>query len=284
MAPNPSAPNPSAALNSAALNSAALNSAALNPPTQYADDRNLRARQRLWRHQSSPFDIVGWVLELAGLAPNLRVLDVGCGNGAYLRAMRDRPVRVVGCDLSLGMLQSVSHPALLNADVVALPVRDGAFDVVLAPHMLYHVPDRESAARELRRALVPGGVCVVVTNGARHLRSLRDLVELAVGEGTPGWEMRSAAAHAFSIENGAAQLCVAFESVTCVRPERAEPVIIRDARVVAEYVASMAGHYQDEVARPWPDIVADVRQAVQKVIDEEGAFVTSGDSAAFLCR
>jgi hypothetical protein len=65
----------------------------LNPPTQYADDRNLRARQRLWLCQRPPFDIVSWVLDLAGLAPDLRVLDVGCGNGTYLRAMRDRHVR-----------------------------------------------------------------------------------------------------------------------------------------------------------------------------------------------
>lgn len=36
----------------------------LNPPGQYADDRNLRARQRFWQHQSPYFDIVGWVLEL----------------------------------------------------------------------------------------------------------------------------------------------------------------------------------------------------------------------------
>jgi hypothetical protein len=41
---------------------------ALNPPGQYADDRNLRARQRLWQHQSPFFEIAGWVVNLAGLA------------------------------------------------------------------------------------------------------------------------------------------------------------------------------------------------------------------------
>ncbi len=137
---------------------------ALNRPGQYADDRNLRARQRLWRHQNPYFDIVAWVLDLAGLSPGLRVLDAGCGNGEYLRALARRPVQVAGCDLSMGMLRTAAHPALLNADVAALPVRDGAFDVVLAVHMLYHVPDREAAARELRRVLAPEGVCVAVTS------------------------------------------------------------------------------------------------------------------------
>lgn len=47
----------------------------LNPPEQYADDRNLRARQRFWQHQSPPFDFAGWVLGLAGLSAGV-VADV----------------------------------------------------------------------------------------------------------------------------------------------------------------------------------------------------------------
>jgi SAM-dependent methyltransferase len=253
----------------------------VNPPGQYADDRNLRARQRLWQHQSPYFDIVGWVLELAHLSPGLRVLDAGCGNGEYLHRLRDHRVRAVGCDLSMGMLRAASHPALVNADVAAVPMRDGAVDVVLAIHMLYHVPDRVRAARELRRVLAAGGVCIAVTNGSQHTRSLRVLVERAVG--TPGWRMR-AATEAFAAENAPAQLGAAFDSVTCVRPASNAPVVIRDAAVAAGYIASLADHYQDEVARPWDDVVEDVRQQVQVVIDDRGAFVTSGDLAAFICR
>jgi SAM-dependent methyltransferase len=256
---------------------------AWNPPGQYADDRNLRARQRFWRHQSPYFDIAGWVLDLAGLAPGMRVLDAGCGNGVYLRAMAGRQVRAAGCDLSMGMLRSAAHPALFSADVAALPVRDGVFDVVLAVHMLYHVPGRETAVRELRRVLAPGGVCIAVTNGARHTRSLRALVERAVRKGTPGWRMNPAT-QAFTAQNAAAQLRGAFGTVTCVRPPGQPPVMIRDAAVAADYVASLASHYQDEIARPWPDVVEDVRQQVQAVIDDDGAFVTSGDLAAFMCR
>jgi Methyltransferase domain len=108
----------------------------LNPPGQYADDRNLQARQRFWQHQDPYFDDVRWVLDLAGLSPGMRVLDA------------------VGCDLSAGMLRAAAHPALLNADVTALPLRAGAgaVGVVLAVHMLYHVPSRETAIRELRRS------------------------------------------------------------------------------------------------------------------------------------
>ena len=52
----------------------------------------------------------------------------------------------------------------------------------------------------------------------------------------------------------------------------------------ADYVASVGDHYQDEVPRSWPDVVEDVRRAVQTVIDDQGAFLTHSDVAAFVCR
>jgi SAM-dependent methyltransferase len=258
---------------------------ALNPGTQYSDDRNLRARQQLWKYQSPPFDIVDWVLDVAAVAPGLEVLDVGCGNGAYLREIRARQANAVGCDLSLGMLRSAApHTALLNADVIKLPLPENSFDAVLAPHMLYHVPDREAAAYELRRVLRPDGVCVAVTNGTQHLRSLRELVEAAANHGMSGWQMRNPSTHAFSLENGESQLAGAFSSVTCVRPPGVAAVTIKDASVAADYVASVADHYEDEIARPWSEVVEDVRRSVQRVIDAEGAFAVSGDVGAFVCR
>jgi hypothetical protein len=135
----------------------------------------------------------------------------------------------------------------------------------------------------LRRVVAAGGTCIAVTNGGRHTRSLRGLVERAVRQETPGWQMRPAT-YAFTAENAAAQLGAAFEAVNCVRPARTCPVVIRDAAVAAGYVASLATHHQDETARPWAEVADDVRRHVQAVIDDEGAFITSGDLAAFICR
>lgn len=256
----------------------------VNPPAQYADDRNLRARQRLWQCQEPFFDIASWVLDVAGLAAGMRVLDAGCGNGLYLRALNERRATAAGCDLSLGMLRGVRHPALVNGDVAALPLRDGVFDVVLAAHLLDLVPDRQSALGELRRVLVRGGTCVAVTNGARHLRSLRALMERAAGVSTPGWRVHAPTNRAFTAENAAAQLGVAFEQVTCVRLAGAGPVVITEASLAADYVASLADHYQPQVTRPWSEVVEDIRERVQAVIDTEGEFRTAGDVAAFVCK
>lgn len=258
----------------------------LNPPTQYATDANLRARQRLWDEQRPPFDLIGWLLDAAGLGSPTdgRVLDVGCGNGMYLRELRRRGIHTVGCDLSPGMLAAASpHPRLVNADVTRLPFASSAFDVVLAPHMLYHVADRRLAAAEMQRVLREGGRCGVVTNGPDHMRELRELVETAVRVATPGWEMRNPSTHAFSLQNGRAQLQSAFRRIDCVRPAAVAPVTLTDAAIAADYVASVADHYQRETSRPWRDVVDDVRTAVQQEIDAHGAFVIHGETGAFIC-
>jgi SAM-dependent methyltransferase len=257
--------------------------AVLNPPSQYADDTNLRARQRFWMHQDPPFDFHGWVLGLAGLAPGQLVLDVGCGNGDYLRALESKGVSVVGCDLSFGMVRAAGHPSAICADVCCLPFAASMFNVVMAPHMLYHVEDRHTAITEIGRVLRSEGLLVAVTNGEGHIASVRALVEAAVAPSQPGWRMLDPATRAFSLESGAAQLEAAFSRVRCLRPTEARQMVIRDAAVVADYVASVADYYQLEVACPWNLVVESVRRDTEKIIDDEGAFVTSGDVGAFVC-
>ena len=96
--------------------------------------------------------------------------------------------------------------------------------------------------------------------------------------------MANPSTHVFSLENGAAQLGVAFESVALVRTEGVAPVRLHDAAVAADYLASVADHYQDGVDRPWSEVVADVRREVRAVVDADGAFTVRADTGAFVCR
>jgi hypothetical protein len=96
--------------------------------------------------------------------------------------------------------------------------------------------------------------------------------------------MRSPATHAFSLDNGEAQLRVAFDTVGCVRAEGVVPVRLTDAAIAADYVASVADHYQHETHRPWDEIVDYVRRAVEQEIDANGVFTVTGETGAFVCR
>lgn len=111
-------------------------------------------------------------LRRLALQPNEALLDVGCGTGALLAAVRAIPgARAVGADLSPEML-AVAHArlepgtrraavALVAADALSLPFGDAAFDAVVSSSVLHFVPDPRTALAEWRRVLRPGGRLVV---------------------------------------------------------------------------------------------------------------------------
>jgi SAM-dependent methyltransferase len=93
-----------------------------------------------------------------------RVLEVGCGGGRYLRALRElRPeLALVGADVSRTALArlAAAEPAIETrlAAGDALPAADGEFDAVLVIDVLEHVPDPDRLLAEVHRVLAPGGV------------------------------------------------------------------------------------------------------------------------------
>lgn len=100
------------------------------------------------------------------------VLDLGCGNGAFLTALAAPRTgrRVVGMDLSVKMLHAaqrrgVGSVDLVRADAGALPCRAGAFDLVFMSHVLLLVADLDACLTGVERVLRPGGV-LIATVGA----------------------------------------------------------------------------------------------------------------------
>ena len=140
----------------------------------YATGDKLAARQSIYRFAESRVRASDWALDRFPWEGGERVVDVGCGNGRYLQLARERGASsVVGCDLAAGMLAGIDRaaagPLLVQADAQSLPLATGSVDVALAMHMLYHVPDRARAIREIRRVVRPGGVALVLTNSLSHL-------------------------------------------------------------------------------------------------------------------
>jgi SAM-dependent methyltransferase len=219
---------------------------------QYKTDANLAARQSIYAYQHPPIDLAGTVLDLAGLTGAETVADIGCGNGLYLAALARHGHRgpIVGVDLSPGMLAAarLSAPGagLTVADAAALPVADGAADVTLAMHMLYHVPDRAAAAAEFRRITRPGGQLLVVLNGSDHLAELRELVNAAAAaEGSDGWwGLRAADLGAeyggpigLTLDAGADLLAGSFNAVD--RHDFRAELVVPSLEPLLGYVASM---------------------------------------------
>ena len=99
----------------------------------------------------------------AGLSPGSIVVDVGAGPGMDAEALRQRGLRVVGIDFSMGMLRSgvAEFPgARVQGDARRLPFASGVASGVWANASLLHLKsaDAAPALREARRILRPGGL------------------------------------------------------------------------------------------------------------------------------
>ncbi|WP_454848706.1 class I SAM-dependent methyltransferase [Rhizobium binxianense] len=170
---------------------------------QYGDSRKLAARARLVRE----YTIAGtpwfpWVTARLPLRAGDRVLDVGCGPGWFWAATADMlPERLdlTLADLSPGMVAEAAERCKTlpfasvqgrQADAAALPFEDGAFDAVVAMHMLYHLPDPAAGITEMFRVLKPGGFLAVTTNGRGNMR---EVYALATAFGGPPFDPATAA-------------------------------------------------------------------------------------------
>ena len=110
------------------------------------------------------------ILDLAGDVAGRRILDVGCGAGPVLKALRDRGAIVTGVDPSTKILELArqrlgDRAALQQADLsYPLPFPDSAFNDVIACLVLHYLEDWTAPLAELRRVLTPGGRLIVAVN------------------------------------------------------------------------------------------------------------------------
>jgi SAM-dependent methyltransferase len=154
---------------------------------QYRDPTRLEARVDLYaRFASEPESWYRWLFDRIAPGSGAHVLDAGSGVGGVWQENRDRlppGLGLVLVDRSGAMLERardrLSHRALalapVRADLRRLPFPEARFDTVSANHVLYHVPDRAAALRELARVVQPGGRLCVATNDWTHLQELREL-------------------------------------------------------------------------------------------------------------
>lgn len=106
----------------------------------------------------------------ADFRPSDTVLDLGTGNGRYLRGLADRIGQGIGIDLSPQMIRSARRHA--NGGHLRFRVDDAeklrtigarSIDKVIAVGVLEHVLHPERVIREMRRVLRPGGRAVILT-------------------------------------------------------------------------------------------------------------------------
>ena len=154
-------------------------------------------------------------------------------------------------------------------DVQSLPFVDGAFDVVVANHMLYHVPDRARAIVEIARVVRPGGTLYATTNGADHMLEMHAFAqELDPGSGDVP------ASKPFSLENGVGQLAECFSAVE--RIDYVDGLRVTDSDAIVAYLLS-------GMVRPSTP-TADFRRRLAERIERKGAIDITKSAGVFVAR
>ncbi len=119
----------------------------------------------------------GWrraTVAALALPPGSLLLDVACGTGDLTRLAQRRHYRVIGADLSGGMLAANHSGApLLQADCSQLPFADGTFDGLVCGYALRNFTDLAQALAETARVLRPGGRVAILEVDAPRSTVLR---------------------------------------------------------------------------------------------------------------
>ena len=214
-----------------------------NVKQQYRDDKNLSTRINLHaKHGTNKQSFSDWLFGLYGFFDNCHILELGCGNGAQWEAKIDGlpdGCRVFLSDFTEGMVNAVrekyrTYPnfEFKQIDIQEIPFPDETFDIAIANHMLYHIPDLNKALSEVKRILKPNGTFYASTFSENSLHSyLRDVIKQInpkTNAFTQSWS--------FTMQNGFETLSSHFDNIT--RLDYESPLAITDTQDLMDWIKS----------------------------------------------
>lgn len=155
---------------------------------QYKTAENLTARGSLHSYNINKTDWNNWCFSQMRIPDKARILELGCGTGDFWYKNRQslkNDWSITLSDFSMGMINSTKERledinfsfTYKEIDAQDIPYENECFDIVIARHMLYLVPDIEKVLSEIKRVLAKGGTLYVTTNSHDTMSELNALVE-----------------------------------------------------------------------------------------------------------
>lgn len=156
---------------------------------QYQNASNISARINLHSlYSQNKQGWFPWIYEQCQIKPDMKILEVGCGDGTLWTSNLSRlpaHVEITLSDISEGMLRDTRRaigPAASNFcfkafDCHKVPFQDESFDLVIANHVLFYCEDIQRVCKEVNRVLKPDGSFLCSTYGRNHMKEVSQLVQ-----------------------------------------------------------------------------------------------------------
>lgn len=250
---------------------------------QYKTSKNLDARINL--HQKYSTNPVAWNTFVLNQILDLNcstILEVGSGSGELWKnnAISLFPsAKVFLSDFSIGMLKNLSQNLkgstiknISNNDVQWLPYPDESFDLVIANHMLYHVPDIDQALSEMKRVLTPNGSIMTATNGEGHMKELDLLAKKFLPEVQEIYKISTK----YSLENARSYLDKHFSEIKLI--QYPGMLVIPDVNPILNYIVSIWGNFISDLQ------LKSIQEELERVILLEQNFIIHKSSGIFISK
>ena len=258
---------------------------------QYKDPSNLDARANL--HQRFSRNRQGlhrWIYDCMLEHAGGKTLELGSGPGYLWRRNLDRipaSISVLLSDISLGMISAARSelsaiPVHFNYAVIdaqTLPLPSNSFHLVIANHMIYHIPDIPKAIEDMHRIITNDGCLLAATNGDDHMQEIGDLVhsiEPSILFGSR--DLKDVRVIPFSMSNGGALLSASFQKV--LKFEFDDELAITEVEPLVQYILSYPGNAREVFAAG--EMLSELKAAIAERIRKQGAFFVTKSAGLFV--
>ncbi|MCL2198943.1 MAG: class I SAM-dependent methyltransferase [Defluviitaleaceae bacterium] len=231
------------------------------------------------KYRVNKYGFYNWVFDNYEFSEGVRILELGCGTaGSWLNRESRIPqgAGIVLSDFSPLMLEKAKNTLVGNStfsfmqvDIQDIPFDDDEFDIVIANHMLYHVPDLQKALSEVNRVLKKGGCFYASTLGAGSHKELSYIYRKLEGKGSFSFTENIT----FTLDNGFDLLKTYFGKVEQRQFIDSFEVTSRDDLIT--YIKS------------YNDVPDDVHNELCALVNSgfvDGIFKISSEQGLFICH
>ena len=259
--------------------------------SQYRNSSNLTARIDLHnRYSVNRQGWFPWLFSLLHLRDGMKVLELGCGDGALwtknpnpgaehleisLSDISDGMVRDARRNITQALREYTDCFSYYTFDCSLIPFEKSSMDLVIANHVLFYCEDIRKVLQESRRVLRDGGRFICSAYGSSHMQEITQLVQ----EFDPHIVLSADRLYErFGLDSGRQILEQSglFDSIELNRYE--DSLVVTDAQPLIEYILSCHGNQNRYLINRYREFRLFVEDRVC------GGLHITKDAGAFTCR